>query len=84
MVANTNNNKLVLKVIKDCIQYVSNELQHEETKCQIKSSVLDPLFRIIYQEIYPYMLFILASIMVILILSLIILGLLLVFYVKRK
>jgi hypothetical protein len=84
MAQETKSNKVVLKMLKDCINYVSSELQREETKCQIKTEILHPLLRIIYQEIYPYMLFILASILVILVLSLVILGLILVFYKKGK
>lgn len=73
-------NKHIKKIINGLVELLIAELDKEENKLLLRLHVIHPILRLIYDEVYPYIMFILAAVIVILMISLVILGLLILFY----
>lgn len=72
--------KHIKKIVNGLVELLIAELDKDENKLMLRVHVIHPILRLIYDEVYPYIMFILAAVIVILMISLIILGLLILFY----
>ncbi len=75
----TGNNQLQ-KLVNSIVELLIAEVDKDENKLILRVHVIHPILRLIYEEVYPYIMFTLGVIIVILLISLIILGLLVIFY----
>lgn len=77
---NSNSNSQLQKIVNSIIELLIAEVDKDENKLILRLHVIHPILRLIYDEVYPYIMFTLGVIIVILLISLIILGLLIIFY----
>lgn len=61
----------IINTIKSKILYaISEEIENKETQKLIKSKIIDPIIRMIYKELYPYIIAIVITIVFILLITL--------------
>lgn len=60
------------EIMKIIMTSVISELEKNDTKLQIKKYVIAPIFKIIYAEIYPYILVLISVIILILLMCIVI------------
>jgi hypothetical protein len=72
------------KIVNQVIELIANEINKEDNKQQLQSRVVHPLLSMLYKELYPYIAFVLISMIIILLLSIIILGLLIISYLRTR
>lgn len=79
----TSQNHVVKLFANKVISLVSDELRKTEMQQAIKDSIINPITQMIYKDLYPYIIALSITIMMILMLSLLTFTLFLFYYIKR-
>jgi len=77
---NTKQSKQFNKILNSIVELIITELDKEENRVLIRQHVIHPILRLIYDEVYPYIMFVLTAVIIILLISVVILALLILFY----
>ena len=83
MTQQQNNTHVVKLLAGKVITMVSDELKKTEMQQMIKDSIINPITQMIYKDLYPYVIALSITIMMILVLCLLTFSLFIFYYVKK-
>ena len=72
------------KMVMKALSILRDEVGKTENKEILSQHIINPILQLIYNEVYPYIAFLLGTLIFILLISLLVLIMLIIFYVQSK